>query len=455
MNPSLILINPWIHDFAAYDMWSKPLGLLYLGSYLKECGFKVYLIDCLNVHHPLLKKEKGLKVPKRHNYGTGKFWKRHIPPPLALSNIERPYHRYGITEDIFISELKRVHEPAIIFITSLMTYWYPGLVETINICKSLLPHVPVVLGGTYARLCTEHAKANSGADYIVTGQMPEITEDIINILEENGIHVTNCTKPEFGSPLPCYDLISGLDYVSIITSRGCPFKCRYCSTPYLQKGKMERRTPEDVLNEIIYWYQSFGVIDFAFYDDALLIDFENHLRLVLEGIIRKNLRVRFHTPNAIHIKAIDKETARLMYKAGFTTIRLGLESIDNDFHSRFDRKLSIDDLESAISNLREAGFSPAQLGAYIMVGLPGQSPDSVQKSIRYSEKLKIQPFLAEYSPVPHTELWYEAVKEARFDIESDPIFHNNTLIPCWDKEKLKILPSLKELAIKTRRNILS
>jgi hypothetical protein len=47
VNPNIILINPWIYDFAAYDLWSKPLGLLYIASYLKKLGFNVQLIDCL------------------------------------------------------------------------------------------------------------------------------------------------------------------------------------------------------------------------------------------------------------------------------------------------------------------------------------------------------------------------------------------------------------------------
>ena len=52
MKTSIVLINPWIYDFAAYDLWSKPLGLLSIGSFLRECGFRVHLIDCLDAHHP-------------------------------------------------------------------------------------------------------------------------------------------------------------------------------------------------------------------------------------------------------------------------------------------------------------------------------------------------------------------------------------------------------------------
>ena len=65
MASSLVLLNPWIYDFAAYDLWSKPLGLFHMGAFLRECGFDIHLIDCLDVHHPSLKMDSGGKAPKR------------------------------------------------------------------------------------------------------------------------------------------------------------------------------------------------------------------------------------------------------------------------------------------------------------------------------------------------------------------------------------------------------
>jgi len=84
MKPSLILINPWIYDFAAYDLWSKPLGLLYLAGYLRTCGFNVRLIDCLDVHHPALTNSAPLA---RGNYGTGKFLREKALRPQALKHV--------------------------------------------------------------------------------------------------------------------------------------------------------------------------------------------------------------------------------------------------------------------------------------------------------------------------------------------------------------------------------
>jgi len=58
----VLLINPWIYDFAAYDEWVKPLGLLYIGTFLEKFGYRVSLINCMDRHHPLLKEKFGKRA---------------------------------------------------------------------------------------------------------------------------------------------------------------------------------------------------------------------------------------------------------------------------------------------------------------------------------------------------------------------------------------------------------
>ena len=107
MHNELILINPWIFDFAAYDLWSKPLGLLTLAGCLRERGFPVRIIDCLDVHHPEMVKTPAHPQPVRRTYGTGKYWREKIQKPSPLGHIPRAYSRYGISEEVFLNELKK------------------------------------------------------------------------------------------------------------------------------------------------------------------------------------------------------------------------------------------------------------------------------------------------------------------------------------------------------------
>ena len=68
-----------------------------------------------------------------------------------------------------------------------------------------------------------------------------------------------------------------------------------------------RRSPESVMEEIRYWHEKYGVVDFVFYDDALLVDPEKHVIPIMEGIIKNGLNVCFHTPNAVHVREISKK----------------------------------------------------------------------------------------------------------------------------------------------------
>jgi len=446
MQPSFILINPWIFDFAAYDLWSKPLGLLYIAGYLRRRGCRVHLIDCLDVHHPQMKTHSDVNHLKRRLYGTGKFWREVVAKPPPLQDIPRPYNRYGLLPEIVEQELKSVSSPSAILVTSLMTYWYPGVREAIRLAKDIHPDVPVILGGIYARLCREHALMRSGADRVVSGQG---FESLSAALHEYGIHVSAKSGDAQPTEYPAFDLLTKIDYVCIMTSSGCPFHCQYCASHFLYP-EFSRREPGEVLEEIVYWHRGSAVQDFAFYDDALLVAQEHHAGPLLEGLARLDLDLRFHTPNALHVREITGEIARLMRRTGFRTIRLGLETSNMPLHREIDNKVAPGDFEKAMHHLRRAGFGPRDIGAYILIGLPGQSVDSILESIQFVGAQGAVPYLAEYSPIPHTALWKKAVACSGRDLLSEPLFHNNTLLSCWDMPQKKELPRLKRMVSEIR-----
>ncbi|MBW1680041.1 MAG: radical SAM protein [Deltaproteobacteria bacterium] len=423
--PSAILINPWIHDFAAYDLWSKPLGLLYLAGHLRARGFQVRILDCLDVHHPALRNQKSSKKLLRRAYGTGKFFRERIDPPPALAHVGRSYHRYGMPPPVFLETLGGMKRPDVILVTSLMTYWYPGVREAVRLARTAHPGVPILLGGLYTRLCPEHAALTSGADRVVPepgfSRLPQIF---------SALGVPTGSPPPPGTPiLPAYDLLQGLDYVCLLTSTGCPLRCRYCAGPYLNP-RLEQRSPADVVDEILHWHIRFGVRDFAFYDDALLVGHDSHLAPILRRLIDEDLSLRFHTPNALHIKEIRPGIAGLMFRAGFRTLRLGLETSDPALHRRMGGKVNPGDFERALDILEDAGFMRSEIGAYILTGLPGQSAASVHETLDLVEAAGASPYLSEYSPIPHTSLWAQALESSRYNLAEEPLYHNNTEMIC-------------------------
>ncbi|MBW1802476.1 MAG: radical SAM protein [Deltaproteobacteria bacterium] len=446
MATTLILINPWIYDFAAYDLWSKPLGLLYLGSYLRRCGFQIRLIDCLDVHHPGMD-----TLPVRRAYGTGKYRREPVPKPEPLKHVPRAYSRYGIAKTLFEDELQAVVDPAAILVTSSMTYWYPGVRDAIALARKIHPNVPVILGGIYARLCQEHARQYVDADHVFSRGGIDSPDSAGKMLTQFGIHAQEIGPFEPRHPYPAFDLLHRLEYVTLRTSMGCPYRCRYCASPFLNPD-ITGRDPLEVLDEILYWHDHYSVRDFAFYDDALLFRSEGHISVLLEHLMRLKMDLRFHTPNALHIREISPEMAGLLYHAGFRTIRLGLETSDMDLHQELDKKVSEGEFETAVENLKKAGFDKKSIGAYILMGLPGQSVASVMETIEFAGTAGATPYLAEYSPLPHTPLWEKALIHSQYDLAHEPLFHNNTLLPCWDEDKITRVPELKKRVLQYRHD---
>jgi radical SAM superfamily enzyme YgiQ (UPF0313 family) len=182
-----------------------------------------------------------------------------------------------------------------------------------------------------------------------------------------------------------------------------------------------------------------------------LVKAEHHAVPILEKVVKEDLAVRFHTPNALHIREINSDLADLLYRSGFHSIRLGLETADMALHDRLDGKVSEGEFERAVRALKRAGFTKDKIGVYILVGLPEQSVESVMETITLVGRTGATPYLAEYSPLPHTPLWEKAVSSSRFDLAGDPLFHNNTLLPCWDQDKRARMQELKRLVKDVRQ----
>jgi radical SAM superfamily enzyme YgiQ (UPF0313 family) len=430
-SPHILLINPWITDFAVYNFWIRPLGLLCIASLLRANGFRVTLIDCLDF--PI----------KRKEYRDGKFYKVKIEKPLPIKSIQKNYSQYGMPEEILLKRLSFIEEkPDLIGITSGMTYWYPGLFKVIEITKKLFQGVPIILGGIYATLCYEHAKKHSGVD-IVFKSGNEL--EVLKLISELTHFKLRTLNSELRTDIyPAFDLYPQLDYVCLATSRGCPFHCTYCATPILRKG-FTRRDPIKVVEEIEYWTTTYRINNIAFYDDALLIEPSAHIIPILKEVIKRGIRCNFHTPNGLHIKEIDEEVAELLFLSEFKTIRLGFETSNEVIQSETGGKVDNREFRRAVKNLKKAGYLGEEIGVYIMVGLPGQRVGEVEESIAFVRETGAKPILVEYSPIPNTPLFEKAKKFSTFDIENEPLFHNNSVLPChWEGFTLADYRRIKE-----------
>lgn len=430
-SPHILLVNPWIYDFAAFNLWSRPLGLLEIGGVLRDAGIHVSLIDCVDAENfSIFAPYK----PKVSPYGAGKLKRTPIEKPEILSSVPRRYCRYGITPEEFRRHLKELPRPDLVLVSSVMTYWYPGVEEAINLLREQLPHTPIWLGGVYATLIPRHALTVCRPDRVIEG--PFTHQHLNDILSLVG-------RPKKFQPLqseliglPFWEGYRIHRFLCIRSSSGCPFHCQYCASNLLNPEFIERPVGQ-LVDEIIREHLQFGVRDFAFYDDALLVNARARFVPLLRQILSYDLSLRFHTPNGIHIKFITEEIAGLMRQAGFSTLRLSLETTQAKWLARLGYKTTMDEFDHALSCLFDAGFTDKEIKVYLMVGLPGQTLEDVEQSFKDVLKRGVRPSLAEYSPIPGTALWGEACRNSTYPLEEEPLTHNNSLLPCGGKEITK------------------
>ena len=118
---------------------------------------------------------------------------------------------------------------------------------------------------------------------------------------------------------------------------------------------------------------------FIIFDDALLVNKKERFLPVFSRLAREGKTpLRFHTPNGLHAREIDRESAAVLHAAGFATLRLSFESLAADILRRSDGKVKRKQMENAVSNLEQAGYRRGQLGAYLLFGYPGQTMEDME-----------------------------------------------------------------------------
>jgi radical SAM superfamily enzyme YgiQ (UPF0313 family) len=421
---NILLINPWIYDFTAYDFWLRPLGLLYIAAILKKnTAVDLHYIDCLDRTHPLLEKKLKSKPD-----GRGNFPKIEVAKPEILKNVPRKYSRYGIPISLFLHELDLRPVPDLVLVTCTMTYWYPGAQLVVELVRKKFGPVPIVLGGIYASLAEEHARRFSGADLVISGPAENKILPAAKSILGHGI-IREAEFPAFGDlPRPALELLKDKTCLPFLTSRGCPFRCTFCAGPFLY-GRFEQRDPAHVVAEIADQYELYGAQNFAFYDDALLINKDKHIVPILREVVRRKLPVSFHTPNGLHIREIDQELADLLWKAGVKSLYLSQESTDEEVLRETCPKVSAGDLMKAVARLEKAGYRREDICVYLIAGLPSQDVQSIKESIRDVRRLGAKVRMAYFSPIPGTRVWQDLVDEGRLKHDADPLIHNKIVFP--------------------------
>jgi hypothetical protein len=434
MKPKILLVNPPIYDFAAYDFWLKPAGMLTVAGFLRgKADFKLF--DYLDRLAPFMAGQKKLESDR---WGRGRFYCRQIQVPPALEAIPRYFRRFGLPRNLFTDFLAKEGPFDFVMIQTTMTYWYNGLKEVIEDLRESQPQAKIILGGNYVTLCRDHAQT-LGADLLVEGTnlMPlweylGINPDLkqpalweVGAVREprvEGVPPSNRGQDARDTQGAVRELPLHVGVLKL--TEGCPFSCTYCSVPKVY-GKFKPRSLEHSLVELELLCR-LGAGNIVFYDDALLFEADKVLMPFLSEVLKRNIRVNFHSPNALNARFITKDLAELMVRAGFKTFYLGFESASAQWQKQTGSKVFSDELERAIRYLIAAGAEPDNITAYQILGHPHIGIQQLEASMRFVNNLGIRGMLADFSPIPGTPDGEYCRKWVDLN---EPLMHNKTAFP--------------------------
>lgn len=406
MQPKILLVNPPIYDFSAYDFWLKPYGLLRVAGYLRGQA-QLSLFDYLDRFHPLAPSHP---AQRPGTWERGPFYAENVPKPAFFTAIPRTYRRYGLPRLLFQTMLAEAGPFDVALIQTVMTYWYPGVQEVIEDIRAYSPQTTIVLGGVYATLCPQHAR-RLGADLVIERDYLAPLWELLRL------------TPQL-QEAPLWEAYADLRVGTLKLADGCPFKCTYCSVPQVYPP-FAARPLERVLAELA-WLRQCGAQHIAFYDDALLFKPDQILLPFLRQVMQRGLEAHFHTPNALNARFMTKDMARCMVQAGFRTFYLGFESSAYTWQRHTGGKVYAHELEQAVEHLVNAGADIRQITAYLIMAHPQTEQQNIEASMHFAHGLGLRLMLSEFSPIPGTPDGERCRQWIDLD---EPLWHSKTVFP--------------------------
>ncbi len=354
-----------------------------------------------------------------------------VAPHLGLGYLATALRRAGHEVTLMDGLRQEVkYDPSgfdLVAITAMSTYFPEACAE---VRKAKAFGLPVIIGGPHVLAEPQTSLTQSGADYVCVGEgdiaIVEISsgmppEQIPGIAyKKDGQFVTNPTRgfslnlDSFGSP--AWDLIDPRTYpiaphgmtakewplAPIITTRGCPYRCSYCSAPITAGGSMRYRNPEYVVDEIEMLVNKYGVKEIQIEDDNFTFS-RAHAVSVCEEIIRRKIKVCWSLPNGVRIDRLDPELLALMQKSGCYLMALGIESANQRILDIVKKKLDKEIVRKVVRDVIDSGI---EAWGFFMVGFPTETREEIVNTIEFALSLPLTRVqFTKTTPLPGTPIY--------------------------------------------------
>jgi radical SAM superfamily enzyme YgiQ (UPF0313 family) len=369
--------------------FSPPLGLLYLAASVKQhTNWEVKVIDCL----------------------AEKLTYREVRERIDR---ERP-DAIGVT---------------------VMTHQLMDCLQIAGIAKGVDPKIKVIFGGPHVHMYPGETVAFDAVDFAIIGEAeislvnflnswdrPDRFSGIPGVFFKDRGGIRSGPAPELiddldGLPHPDrrlskYDLYTSplakeKTMTTMITSRGCPFKCIFCNRSNMGK-RFRPRSAHDVVNEMQECME-LGIRHVKVYDDTFTID-KKRVHAICNEIINRRLKISWDI--RAHINTIDPDLLKALKKSNCKLICYGIESGNNEVLKRLRKGITRERATEVFGLTRKAGI---QTLAYFMLGCPGETRDQMLETINFAKK--INPDFCHFSiliPFPHTPIYTEGLEKGKY-----------------------------------------
>lgn len=402
-----LLINPPVYDTQYWAEWSQPYGLLRIAALLKQYRYKHVdfydFMEATPVSGDPTDAECKRVVPKHRihsdqsyaEYDGVTFKARPYVIEKNGQSLELFKYHFGKSWEEFERWAKAKglakHPPHEIYISSVMSYWWESTRDLIKRLRRLMGRKPkIIIGGIYPSIAPDHAARYTGADIVVAGEVHEAND----LWTDLSIYKKKPT------------------YAIITPSRGCPFNCHYCAAKQVNGGiqKVRFRSVEDIYREMQHKYERFGIRDFAFYADFLLIKYQENLMPLLRRIVDSKMPWRLYAPEGLDTRflAQSQELCDLLKASRFQKIYLPVENVDDNILLSLNRKhVKLHHVIEAVANIERAGFRIRHMdvNGYCLYGMPGERIGNIVETALFVSEIigSIIPML--FAPVPSTYLF--------------------------------------------------
>lgn len=361
MKKILLIAPPFLKEKdSSYIEAYPPLGILQIGSYLKSKGIEAFLLDCTVIKNPLSHVKKSILNLKPDIVGIG----------CIIAN-------------------------------------YLNAIKISKLIKKIDSRILVVLGGIYPTFADKEVLAkHPEVDIIVRGE-GEITffnlmkavekgkglENVSGIsFRRNGKYARNKDQPLIKNldtlPIPAYDSLSTMPIYKnkqkflIITSRGCPYKCIFCSTSNYWRHRWRAKSAPKVLEELKILVDKYGAKNILFGDDLFILD-EQRVFDICQGIVSKGFKIKWRC--SIRADLITQDLLYKMKEAGCGSVFIGVESGKQETLDLINKNQTLSQVVKAREMCKKAKID---FVASFMMGFPWETKADIERTINFAKKLQ-------------------------------------------------------------------